>query len=154
MGKRVDGAEPLLKRRGTHRCGGEHVGPRFDVAPIRTRLRQIPRDQPHPFQGEPVGKWMKAAGAERLEAMHEGVHAGRSGNAARETDGQLGIGDHDGGHHLGMEQDLLLVGLLIEYHRSAPDFGAGTGGGRHRHDRCDAGGISARPPVVHVLEVP
>ena len=58
------------------------------------------------------------------------------------------------GSILGVEDHLLGLGREVGDHPGAADLGAGAGGGRHRDDRRDAGGIGAGPPVADVLEVP
>jgi hypothetical protein len=58
------------------------------------------------------------------------------------------------GHHLRMEDDLLLVRGLVDHHAGAADLRSGTGSGRHGDHRCDAAALGAGPPVADVLEIP
>ena len=154
MRDRVHAAETLLKGRGAHRCGGQHLRARLDVPAVRAGARQEAMDEPHALERDAVGERMEARRAKCLEAVNEGVHAGGRGHRARQPDGELRIGYDDARHHLRMEDDLLLMRLLVEDHAGPADLGAGAGGGRNRNDRRDAGGVGARPPVADVLEVP
>src|SRR3546814_11752081 len=52
-----------------------------------------------------------------------------------------------------MEDDLLVVGRLVEDDRGAADLRAGAGGGRHGDDGGDARRVDALPVVALVLEV-
>ena len=54
----------------------------------------------------------------------------------------------------GWKMIFLVCVALVGDDAGAADLGAGAGGGRHRDDRRDAGGIGARPPVADVLEIP
>ncbi len=154
MRDRVHAAEALLERGRAHRGGREHLCPRLDVVPVRAGAWQVVLDEPHPLERDAVGEGMESGRAVRLEAVHEGVDAGRRRDVARQADGELGVEDHDARHHERVKDDLLLVRLLVEDHARAADLRARPGRGWHRNDRCDARGICPRPPVADVLEVP
>ena len=111
-------------------------------------------DQLHALGGDAVGHRVEAGRAIGLEAVRQSVHAGGGGDVRRQAEGELRIEDDDGRQHLRVEDDLLHARRLVEDHPGAADFGAGAGGGRHRDDRRDPGGIGARPPIRLVLEIP
>ena len=154
MGQRMDGAEPLLEGDRAHRRRHQHVSPRGEVAAVGDRRRQPVLDQAHALDGDALGHRVEAGGAVGLQAMGERVHAGGGGDVRRQADGQLGIGDHDGGQHLRVEDDHLGRGILVEEDRGAADLGAGAGGGRHRDDRRDGARVGEGPVVADVLEIP
>jgi hypothetical protein len=108
----------------------------------------------HTLERDAVGERMKARRAECLEAMHEGVETGGRRDLRRQPHRELGIRDHDAGHHLRMENDLLLVRLLVEDDARPAHLAAGAGRGGHGNDRRDALRVSARPPVADILEIP
>ena len=115
----VHAAEALLE------CGGAHAGRRqharagLDVAAVGAGARQVLADQAHALEGDAVGEGVKARRAVGLEAVGKGVHAGRGGEAGRQAHGQLRVGNDDGGHHLRVEDDLLLVRGLVAGSRPA-----------------------------------
>ncbi len=110
----MDAAQALLEGRGAHRGGGEHVRAGFDVRAVGTGPRQVAMDEPHALEGDPIGERMKSRRAERLEAMDEGVDAGRGSHRPRQTDREFRVGDDDARHHLRVEDDLFLVRVLVE----------------------------------------
>ena len=108
----------------------------------QTRLFRFGAGAP---SGEPSGQGWSSA---------EWANAGRRGDVRRQSDCELRIGDNDPRHHLRMEDDLLDTCILVEKNPGPADLRAGTGGGRNRDHRGDAGGIGPRPPISNVLEIP
>ena len=76
----VHAAETLLKGRGAHRCGGQHLRARLDVLAVRAGARQVSMNEPHALERDAVGQRMESRRAECLEAVHEGVDAGGRGH--------------------------------------------------------------------------
>jgi hypothetical protein len=154
MRERVHAAQSLLERGGAHAGGRQHARARLDVAAVFAGARQVLLDEPHALERDAVGERMKAGRAVGLEAVHEGIQAGRRRDAGRQAHGELGIADDDAGHHRRMEDDLLLVRRLVDDHAGAAHFRARARRRRHRDHRRDAARICARPPVADVLEIP
>ena len=154
MSDGVDAAKSLLEGRRPHRCSRKHLRARLEIGAVGAGARQVGRDQPHAFESDAVGERVKAGRAKCLEAVHEGVHAGRGGHRPRQADRQLRIQDHDSRHHLRVEDNFLLVRGLVENYAGPTNFRASAGRGRDRHDRGDAGGIRACPPITNIFEVP
>ena len=147
-------AEPLLERGRTHARRRQHARACLDIAAVIAGAWQVGLDQAHALERNAIGKRMIARRAVGLEAMYERIQARGRGDRGRQADGQLRIADDDAGHHLRMEDDLLLVRGLVDDHAGAADFRAGTGGGRHGNHRRDAAALGTGPPVTHVLEIP
>src|SRR5258708_38671496 len=147
-------AQALLEGRGAHRGGGEHVRAGFDVRAVGTGAREVAMNEPHALEGDPIGERMKSWRAEGLEAMDEGVDAGRGSHRPRQTDREFRVGDDDARHHLRVEDDLFLVRVLVENDAGPADLRTRARGGRDGDDRRDAGGARARPPSAATLELP
>ena len=150
----VHAAEAFLKGRGSHQCGRHHLGTRFDVLAIFAGPRQETMNEAHALERKSVGERMESGSAKRFEAMDQRIDTSRCRYRTWQPDRQLRIADHDARHHLGVEDYLLLMCLLIEDDARPPYFRAGAGGRRHGHDRRNAERIRPAPPVTDVLEVP
>src|SRR5947207_15389871 len=76
--------------------------------------------------------------------MGERVHAGGCGELRGKFDGQFGIEDHELGQEAGQKDDGPALGAKSSYHRAAPDFAAGAGGGRNANASRQTGPIFVR----------
>ena len=69
--------------------------PRFDVRGIVRQSRERPGQHPDPFLGDQRGHRVRPWRVQGLDAVRQGVAPARRGHPRRETNGELGIVDHD-----------------------------------------------------------
>ncbi|CAM3982580.1 hypothetical protein PHIN109289_19720 [Phaeobacter inhibens] len=150
----VDRAQPFLEGGGAHGGGRHHLRAGLNVGAISIGARQVLLHQAHALQRDTLGHRVVMGRGERLDTMRKGIQTGACGDELRHADGQFGVADHHGGQHLGVKDDLFLMGHAVGDHRGAAHFGTGPSRGRHRDDRRDGIGIGASPPVADILKIP
>ena len=146
--------QPLLECHGPHSRSTHHLRARFHVLRVGIDLRQVFQHQPHALQRDALRHRVVERAGIGFQAMRKGVHPRACSDEAGHAHRQLGVADGDGGKQFRVEDDLLLVRLRIGQNPGAAHFGPGAGGGRHGDNGRDLAGIGARPPIVHILQVP
>ena len=150
----MDRAQTLLKGHAAHDRGSHHLGPRFQVTPIRDGARKKPRASLDALERDGVTDRVKADGEVGLEVVGHGVHPRRGGDIRGKAERQRGVGERDARNQVGAEDDGLSSRGLERNHGASANVAAGAGGGgdgNHRRQvRADSLGAVAE--VVIFLE--
>ena len=123
------------------------------VASVVEGADQVSTDQTDPFEGDSVRHRMVARSTVGLEAMREGVHAGRRGEKGRKSKREQRIGDDEIGLHAGVKDDLLVLFDRVDDDCRASDFRAGSRSSRYCDRWQDLIPVCSSPVVADVLVV-
>jgi len=106
----VDGAEPFLKSRGTHRRGRHHVCACLDIVAISVDPRQILLDQAHAFDRDTLAHRVIMWRTIGFETVRESIHSSAGGDCCRHTDGQFGVANDHCCQQFRMKNNFLFMG--------------------------------------------
>ena len=141
VGYRVNAAQTTLEGHRTHAGGHLHLQTGVDIITLLGGAWQEILDQAHTFQRDTLSHWVINRGTERLKIVCQRIHTGRSGQLGRQANGQLGVQNHDGRHHLLVEDNAFDVAFIVGDNHCLANFRAGTGGGGHSDNRQHLAGI-------------
>ncbi|MNS82779.1 hypothetical protein D3C72_1165330 [compost metagenome] len=154
MRQGMHGAQAALECGGAHAGCHQHLLTRLQVGPVRDRPGQVFLDQAHALECDAGCHGMEERRAIGLEVVRQRIHAGGGGDSRRQSDGELGVQDHDGRQHARMENDALNLRGLVGDDGRAPYFRTRPRRRRHGHHGRHAGHVHAQVVVADIFEVP
>lgn len=144
MSAGVGDTEAFLKSDSAHACGFEEGLAALDIKSVffgrkgflgvdatceRDDRKEVLSDDPDAFESDAIGEGMMALGEKGFDEVREGIHPGGGGDRGRKFEGKLGVEDGEGGHHPGVEDDALAVGVVFGNDGRTAYFAACPGGG-------------------------
>src|SRR5690606_19747537 len=124
VAERVNGAQTLLEGEAAFDRAHHHGFACSSVCPVRAGSLDVAPDTAGTVQRNGFSRRVEARREQRLDAVREGVEAGRGGEAGRQAEREVGVADGAFGDEVRADETELAAVVEREERRPA-DFGTG-----------------------------